>query len=114
MRALASVVVIVAAALLAIEITLSPTDRDRWVTLGVFATVAAITGLAGWLLPRFARRFRSLRTTVLLIAIAAVAVAAALMAAMSGTPAWGVEYFVAPGGSDGNGGTATAVVGSGG
>jgi signal transduction histidine kinase len=84
MRALASVVVIVAAALLAIEITLSPTDRDRWVTLGVFATVAAITGLAGWLLPRFARRFRSLRTTVLLIAIAAVAVAAAAVA----TSAW--------------------------
>ena len=73
-------VVAVVAALAVTELTMQPSAADRAALLVIFGAVAAATGLAGWLLPGVTTRFRTLRHTVLLVSMAAVAVVAVAVA----------------------------------
>ncbi len=76
MRALLAVVaVLVVAGLLVAEGTMQPSSQDRAVLYGIFAAMAAATAAAGWALPKLAKRFRSVRTSVQMVALASVVVA---------------------------------------
>lgn len=76
----------VIAAIVLFEVTMQPTAGDRSQLLGLFVAMAAGTAVLGWAIPRATGRFRSLRTSVLVMAVAsifavalAVGVAARLM-----------------------------------
>ncbi len=53
-----------------------PSGSERTQLLLLFIAMAAGTALLGWLLPRATRRFRSLRTSILIMAVASVAAVA--------------------------------------
>jgi two-component system sensor histidine kinase BaeS len=73
-------IAVVIAALAVTELTMQPSAADRTALLVIFGSIAAATGLASWLLPRATNRFRTLRHTVLLVSMAAVAVVAVAVA----------------------------------
>ena len=80
MRFVIVLIAVVVAALAVTELTMQPSAADRAALLVIFGAIAAATGLAGWLLPRATTRFRTLRHTVLLVSMAAVAVVAVAVA----------------------------------
>ena len=80
MRFIIVLVAVVVAALAVTELTMQPSAADRTALLVIFGSIAAATGLASWLLPRATNRFRTLRHTVLLVSMAAVAVVAVAVA----------------------------------
>jgi signal transduction histidine kinase len=80
MRFMIVLIAAVVAALAVTELTMQPTAADRAALLVIFGAIAGATGLAGWLLPRVTHRFRTLRHTVLLVSMAAVAVVAVAVA----------------------------------
>jgi two-component system sensor histidine kinase BaeS len=68
---------VVALVLLITEATMQPTSADRALLYGIFAGAAVLTLIVGWRLPRLTRRFRTLRTTLQVVGLAAVVVATA-------------------------------------
>ena len=80
MRFILVLIAAVVAALAVTELTMQPSAADRTALLVIFGAIAAATGLASWLLPRATNRFRTLRHTVLLVSMAAVAVVAVAVA----------------------------------
>lgn len=80
MRFMIVLIAAVVAALAVTELTMQPSAADRAALLVIFGAVAGATGLAGWLLPRLTHRFRTLRHTVLLVSMAAIAVVAVAVA----------------------------------
>lgn len=80
MRFVLVLIAAVVAALAVTELTMAPSPAERMALLVIFGSIAAATGLAGWLLPRLTSRFRTLRHTVLLVSLAAVAVVAIAVA----------------------------------
>lgn len=80
MRFVIVLIAVVIAALAVTELTMQPSAADRTALLVIFGSIAAATGLASWLLPRATNRFRTLRHTVLLVSMAAVAVVAVAVA----------------------------------
>jgi two-component system sensor histidine kinase BaeS len=80
MRFVIVLVAVVVAALAVTELTMQPSAADRTALLVIFGSIAAATGLAGWILPRLTTRFRTLHHTVLLVSMAAVAVVAVAVA----------------------------------
>jgi two-component system sensor histidine kinase BaeS len=80
MRFVIVLIAVVVAALAVTELTMQPSAADRAALLVIFGSIAAATGLASWLLPRVTSRFRTLRHTVLLVSMAAVAVVAVAVA----------------------------------
>lgn len=80
MRFVVVLIAVVVAALAVTELTMQPSAEDRGALLVIFGSIAAATGLASWLLPRMTVRFRTLRHTVLLVSMAAVAVVAVAVA----------------------------------
>ncbi|MFQ5947317.1 MAG: sensor histidine kinase [Acidimicrobiia bacterium] len=75
MRRALALLGLVLAALAVTEIAMSPSSSDRLTLAGLFAALAAGAALAAWVLPRLLTRLRSLRHTVLVLALAAVATA---------------------------------------
>ncbi len=83
-------VLLTGAALIASEAAMQPTPRERF-TLYTLVTVAALlAGLVCWWLLRSHRRLRSLRWTVLVVALTAVALAAVVVGASA------VTMFLSP------------------
>ncbi|MDR9451598.1 MAG: HAMP domain-containing protein, partial [Acidimicrobiia bacterium] len=80
MRLIIVLVAVVVAALAVTELTMQPSSADRAALLMIFGSIATATGLASWVLPRLITRFRTLRHTVLLVSLAAVAVVAVAVA----------------------------------
>jgi two-component system sensor histidine kinase BaeS len=80
MRFVIVLIAVVVAALAVTELTMQPSAADRTALLVIFGAIAGATGLASWLLPRVTNRFRTLRHTVLLVSMAAVAVVAVAVA----------------------------------
>ncbi len=80
MRAAIALALAVLGGLAVFEATMQPSAGDRLELLAVFAATAAVTALAAWLLPRWARRFTTLERTFLLASLAAVAVVGAAVA----------------------------------
>lgn len=62
--------------LLAFELALEPNATERTQVLVIFLIMAGVTALAGLFIPRFTGRLRSLRSAVMFLAIASVAVVA--------------------------------------
>jgi signal transduction histidine kinase len=60
--------------LLAFELALDPTSMERTQILVIFLIMAAVTAAAGIVIPRYTGRLRSLRSAVMFLAIASVAV----------------------------------------
>jgi len=56
---------------------MQPTSADRALLYGIFAGAAALTVLVGWRLPALTRKFQTLRTTLQIVGLAAVVIAAA-------------------------------------
>lgn len=96
MRARVTVTVLVAglgfAALVLIvgEAGMQVEPEDRLLLYGVFAASVALAGAIGWGLTRLHRRLPSLRWTILVVAVAAVAVTGGVVAASAGA------MFLAP------------------
>ncbi len=80
-RLLGLAALVVVTGVLVFEAAMQPTAKDRAILYLIFASVTAVTALLGWAIPRWATRFRSLRTTVQVLALAAVAVAGAAVGA---------------------------------
>ncbi len=79
MRSLVALAVAVFAAVALFEVTMRPSGSERTQLLLLFVAMAAGTSLLGWLLPRATGRLRSLKASVLVMAVASVlAVAAAV------------------------------------
>lgn len=76
MRVGLAMVAVLVAALAAFELAMQPQAGDRAAFLIILVSIAAATVVAGWVLPRVTARFRTLRHTVLLVALAAVLVVA--------------------------------------
>lgn len=68
---------VVALVLLITEATMQPTSADRALLYGIFAGAAVLTLLVGWRLPALTRKFHTLRTTLQIVGLAAVVIAAA-------------------------------------
>jgi two-component system sensor histidine kinase BaeS len=68
---------IMAMVLLITEATMQPTSADRALLYGIFAGAAVLTLLVGWRLPALTRKFQTLRTTLQIVGLAAVVIAAA-------------------------------------
>ena len=68
---------IMALVLLITEATMQPTSADRALLYGIFAGAAVLTLLVGWRLPALTRKFQTLRTTLQIVGLAAVVIAAA-------------------------------------
>lgn len=75
MRAALALLAVVLVALLATEVTMQPSGSDRVQLVVMFAGAAAVTGLIGLALARWAVRLRSLHHAVVLTAVAAVGAA---------------------------------------
>jgi len=56
---------------------MQPTSADRALLYGIFAGAAVLTLLVGWRLPAMTRKFHTLRTTLQIVGLAAVVIAAA-------------------------------------
>jgi two-component system sensor histidine kinase BaeS len=76
-RALVGLAVAVALSIVLFELTMRPSAEERTQLLVLFTVMAVGTALLGRLLPRWLGRFRSLRSAVLVIALAAVGAVAA-------------------------------------
>lgn len=76
MRGLVALALAVVVGLVVFELSLEPSAADRTQVLVIFLIMAAVTALAGVVIPRFTGRLRSLRSAVMFLAIAAVAVVA--------------------------------------
>ncbi len=76
MRFVLFLIAAVVAALAVTELAMQPESKDRMIFLVIFLSIAAATAAAGWVLPLITTRFRTLRHTVLLVALAAVLVVA--------------------------------------
>ncbi len=72
MKALAALALAILAAISLFEVTMRPSSGERSQLLFLFIAMAAGTALIGWLLPRVTNRFRSLRTSMLIMGMAAV------------------------------------------
>ncbi len=72
MKVVVALVVAVVAAIGLFEVTMQPSAAERLQLLGLFVAMAAGTAALGWLLPRAARHVRSLRVSVLVLAVASV------------------------------------------
>lgn len=68
---------LVALVLLITEATMQPSPADRALLYGIFAGAAVLTLLVGWRLPALTRKFQTLRTTLQIVGLAAVVIAAA-------------------------------------
>lgn len=73
--------ILLAAVLLVSEAAMQPSAQDRLVLYGVFGGTALLTAAGAWVVLRLMRRSRSVRTSVLVVALAAVMAAAAVVAA---------------------------------
>jgi signal transduction histidine kinase len=71
-KALAALALAILAAISLFEVTMRPSSGERSQLLFLFIAMAAGTALIGWLLPRVTNRFRSLRTSMLIMGMAAV------------------------------------------
>lgn len=89
-RVVLALTTVVVLALLAGEVTMQPSSRDRAVLVGVFAAVAVLVAVAAGLLGRWTARLSSLHTSVLVIAVGAVAAAAAAVLASA------ASMFISP------------------
>jgi signal transduction histidine kinase len=89
-RVVLALTAVVVLALLAGEVTMQPSSRDRAVLIGVFAAVAVLVAIAAGLLGRWTERLSSLHTSVLVIAVGAVAAAAAAVLASA------ASMFISP------------------
>jgi signal transduction histidine kinase len=89
-RVVLALTAVVVLALLAGEVTMQPSSRDRAVLIGVFAAVAVLVAIAAGLLGRWTARLSSLHTSVLVIAVGAVAAAAAAVLASA------ASMFISP------------------
>ena len=89
-RVLLALTAVVVLALLAGEVTMQPSSRDRAILIGVFAAVAVLVAVAAGLLGRWTARLSSLHTSVLVIAVGAVAAAAAAVLASA------ASMFISP------------------
>lgn len=89
-RVVLALTAVVVLALLAGEVTMQPSSRDRAVLVGVFAAVAVLVAVAAGLLGRWTARLASLHTSVLVIAVGAVAAAAAAVLASA------ASMFISP------------------
>ncbi len=58
----------------AFEVTMEPTPTDRLMLVAIFLTMALATLLAAWSLPRFARRSRSLSSSIAALPVASLIV----------------------------------------
>lgn len=76
MRVVLALLGAVVLGLLAFEVALEPSSADRTQVLVIFVIMAAVTALAGLVIPRYTGRLRSLRSAVMFLAIASVAVVA--------------------------------------
>ncbi len=72
MRAIAALILAIVGAIALFEVTMQPSAGERTELLVIFVAMAAGTVLLGWLLPKVARRFGSLRASVVVMAIASV------------------------------------------
>ncbi len=72
---------IAAGALFAIEAVMQPTAGDRMAFILIFGAAALVSVAAGIVLPRVTGRFRSLRTTVLVMSLSAAALVAVVITA---------------------------------
>ncbi len=80
MRAAVAVAVVVAGLALAVsEAAMRPTPEERLTLYGLFAAAAVVAGAVAWWLTRVHRRLPSLRWTILVVAVAAVAVASGVV-----------------------------------
>ncbi len=84
MKPLLALLAAAVAALAFFEGTMQPTARDRAELLAIFAVTAVLTAGAAWLVPRWARRIRTLQRTFVLVALAAVVEVALVV----GVAAW--------------------------
>jgi two-component system sensor histidine kinase BaeS len=71
-RAILALGAAVIAAIALFEVTMQPSAAERSQLLGLFIAMAAGTVVLGWLLPRITRGFRSLRSSILVLAVASV------------------------------------------
>ena len=76
MRVVLALLGAVVLGLVAFEVGLEPSNADRTQVLVIFVIMAAVTALAGLIIPRYTGRLRSLRSAVMFLAIASVAVVA--------------------------------------
>ena len=76
MRVVLALLGAVVLGLVAFEVALEPSSADRTQVLVIFVIMAAVTALAGLIIPRYTGRLRSLRSAVMFLAIASVAVVA--------------------------------------
>ncbi len=76
MRVVLALLGAVVLGLVAFELALEPSNADRTQVLVIFVIMAAVTALAGLVIPRYTGRLRSLRSAVMFLAIASVAVVA--------------------------------------
>ncbi len=96
MRARVSITVVLtglgfaALVLIVSEAGMQVESDDRFLLYGVFAASVALAGTIGWGLTRLHRRLPSLRWTILVVAVAAVAVTGGVVAASAGA------MFLAP------------------
>jgi len=84
MRILVGLLGVVVFGITMFEVTMRPSAGDRFELLGIFAAMALLSGAVGYVFPRFVR-FRSLRTSVVsiaLLAVGLVAMSAILSAAL--------------------------------
>ena len=68
---------LMALVLLITEATMQPNSADRALLYGIFAGAAVLTLIVGWRLPAMTRKFHTLRTTLQIVGLAAVVIAAA-------------------------------------
>lgn len=84
-RSIILVVLVAGAALIASEAAMQPTPQERIGLYTLAGAAALVTGLVCWWLMRIHRRLPSLRWTILVVALTAVAIAAAVIGASAAT-----------------------------
>jgi signal transduction histidine kinase len=82
--------VTVAAALLISEVVLHPTPADRMVLVPLFVGMAAVTVVAAWWVSRWACRWGSLRSSLLIVSLATVVLAGLVVGAAA------LAMFISP------------------
>ena len=82
--------ILLAAALLVSEAAMQPSARGRLALYGVFGVTAIVTAAGAWVVLRLMRRSKSVRNSVLVVALAAVLAATAVVAASA------VSMFLSP------------------
>ncbi len=71
MKTLVALIGVVMVGMALFESTMQPSARERNELLALFLAMAVVTAVAAWVLPRLAERSRSLRTTVVALAVSA-------------------------------------------